>query len=100
PEHRNKVQAEIDMVLGSRRPGFEDLAQLSYLSKCIDESLRIYTPVWAWIRKAVAEDEIRGYRIPAGSIILMSPYISHRHEEFWPEPERFDPLRFDEAAVR
>jgi cytochrome P450 len=100
PEHRRRVQAEIDAVLGSRLPGFEDLAKLSYLSKCIDESLRIYTPVWAWIRKAVADDEIRGYRIPAGSIILMSPYISHRHEEFWPDPERFDPSRFDESAVR
>ncbi len=46
------------------------------------------------VRDAVAEDEIGGFRIPARSMIILSPYVTHRHPGIWPDPEVFDPDRF------
>jgi cytochrome P450 len=56
--------------------------------------LRLYPPAWVFGRKAVADDEIGGYFIPANSMIVLSPYITHRHPAFWDNPELFDPERF------
>jgi cytochrome P450 len=68
----------------------------------IEESLRLYPPVYAVARDVIAEDEIGGFRIPARSMIVLSPYVTHRHREFWPDPETFDPDRFrpDRSADR
>jgi cytochrome P450 len=63
----------------------------------IDEALRLYPPTWVTARTPPAADEIGGYAIPAGSLILLSPYVTHRHPRFWENPERFDPDRFTQA---
>jgi cytochrome P450 len=60
----------------------------------IEESLRLYPPVYATLSDAVADDEIGGYHIPARSMIILCPYVTHRHPDFWPDPEVFDPDRF------
>jgi cytochrome P450 len=60
----------------------------------IEESLRMYPPIWGYTRDAIGDDEVGGYRIPAGSSIFVSPYVTHRHPEFWENPEAFDPDRF------
>ena len=60
----------------------------------LQESLRLYPPVWVIPRDAINDDQIGGYRIPAGSTILLSPYLTHRHPDFWENPEAFDPERF------
>ena len=60
----------------------------------VRESLRLYPPVWALPRQSVTADELGGYRIPRRTMVTMSPWIVHRHPEFWDEPERFDPDRF------
>ena len=60
----------------------------------IEESLRIYPPVYATVRDAREDDEIGGFRIPARSIVILCPYVTHRHPDFWPDPEAFDPDRF------
>src|SRR5581483_1506494 len=54
------------------------------------------------VRDALTEDVIGGYRIPRRSMIFLSPYVTHRHPEFWPDPERFDPDRFspERSATR
>jgi len=62
--------------------------------------LRIYPPVWLYTRKALDEDQLGPYTLPAGSDIFISPYYLHRHPAFWPQPEQFDPSRFSEAAVK
>jgi cytochrome P450 len=58
------------------------------------EAVRIYPSIWIIERRAVTDDEIDGHRIPKGSTILLSPYLLHRHAEFWHDPEAFDPERF------
>jgi cytochrome P450 len=63
------------------------------------EVLRLYPPAWIFGRKAIANDEIGCYVIPANSIIVLSPYITHRHPAFWEHAEVFDPERFAPAQA-
>jgi cytochrome P450 len=65
----------------------------------LQESLRLYPPVWVIPRDAIKADRIGGCRISAGSTILISPYITHRHPDFWENPEAFDPDRFLPGAA-
>jgi cytochrome P450 len=94
PEVERKLHQEIARVVGDRVPTVADLPQLSYAAMVVHESLRVYPPVWVIPRDAINEDAIGGYRVPAGSTILISPYITHRHPDFWENPEAFDPDRF------
>lgn len=99
---RQRVREEVNAAIGDRLPTAADAPQLQFTRAVIQESLRLYPPVWAIPRRAVADDEIGGYRIPAGSTVVLCPYITHRHPGFWEAPEVFDPGRFnaDEAAGR
>ena len=65
----------------------------------IQEVLRLYPPAWILARAALADDVIGGYPIPAQTTVLLSPYVTHRHPTFWPNPERFDPQRFAPPRV-
>lgn len=94
PIVERQLHSELSEVLGGRTPTFKDLRDLKYTKMVIEESMRLYPPVWLIPRKAVEDDEIRGYYIPAGSGVLVSPYSMHRHPEFWENPEGFDPERF------
>ena len=77
-----------------------DLINLNYTGMVIDEAMRIYPPVWAIGRAAIEDDEIMGYRIPRGSNVMLSQWMTHRHPKFWEYPERFEPERFSaERAV-
>jgi enediyne biosynthesis protein E7 len=62
--------------------------------------MRLYPPVWVVDRNTVADDVVGGYRIRAGTLVMLSQYVTHRHPEFWPDPERFDPERFAPAAAK
>jgi cytochrome P450 len=64
------------------------------LLQLIKESMRLYPPVWLLSRTARVDDEVAGYRIPAGTLVCVSPYLLHRHPGYWADPERFDPSRF------
>jgi cytochrome P450 len=94
PEIEQRVRHEISEQLGQRTPTFHDLAGLPYLRMVIQETMRIYPPVWSTARTVVADDEIDGYQIPAGAKVIISPYITHRLPALWEHPERFDPERF------
>jgi cytochrome P450 len=94
PEIRERLEKEVDRVLGGRLPGPHDLPQLALARRVIDESLRLYPPAWATGRQALADDEVDGYRIPRKANVTLSPWITHRHPAFWDAPERFDPDRF------
>jgi cytochrome P450 len=94
PEAMERMNDEVESVLGDRAPAAADLAALPYTERVIREAMRLYPPIWILERRAVEEDEIGGYRIPAGSTVEVSPWVTHRHPDFWDEPERFDPDRF------
>ena len=92
------VYREICEVLGGRVPQADDIAKLALTTMVLKEAMRLYPPAFALGRLAETEVTILGHRIPAGSIVLLSPWTTHRHPGFWPEPERFDPHRFEPAA--
>jgi cytochrome P450 len=89
-----KLYDELSRVLNGRTPTFEDLPKLKYTLMIIEEGLRLYPPIWIIGRRAIADDEIGGYKIKAGSEIIISPYITQRHSDFWENPEKFNPERF------
>jgi cytochrome P450 len=60
----------------------------------LEEAMRLYPPVWMLMRRAIQDDEIGGYHVPANFYILWSPYIAHRHPDFWEKPEQFYPEHF------
>jgi cytochrome P450 len=95
PEWETCLVDEVSTVLGGRPPGFEDLPSFPTLRMAIDETLRLYPPLWITNRNAVQDDEICGYRIRAGEVVGIAPYVTHRLPAYWPDPERFDPLRFE-----
>lgn len=99
PDVEAKLAAELDAVLGGRVPAIADLPNLSYTLKVIQESMRLYPPVYIISRSATQDDEIGGYHVPAGTTVSMSPYAMHRHPDYWDDPERFDPERFNAEAV-
>jgi len=99
PEVGERMRSEAAEVLGDRLPVLDDLHRLPYTTMVIQETMRLYPPVWALTRRAVAADEVGGYRVPAGADVMICPYTLHRHPGFWPEPQRFDPLRFEQAMA-
>lgn len=94
PAVEEALVAELAQVLGGRAATSADLAHLPYLKQVVQESMRLYPPVWGIARRATEETEFGGYRIPAGAYLSICMYALHRHPEYWPEPERFDPERF------
>ena len=101
PDVAARLHAEVD-ALGDRPVTAEDLPRLAYTRMVIDETTRLYPPVYIFSRKVAEEDQIGGYRIPAGSSVDISPYATHRHPDFWENPEAFDPERFsvERSAAR
>jgi cytochrome P450 len=98
PEVVERLEAEVDTLRGAA-PTMELFPRLVYTDRVIQEAMRLYPSAWSISRRALGDDEIGGYHIPAGSIVAMSPYTTHRHPAFWPDPERFDPERFTPEQV-
>lgn len=94
PEVERRLYAELAEVLGGRLPTVEDLPRLKYTLNVLQESMRLYPPVWSIFRKALVDGDIGGYYVPAKASVVVSPYAMHRHPDYWKEPERFDPERF------
>jgi cytochrome P450 len=94
PQIERRLHHELDEVLDGHLPAVEHLTSLSYTRMVTEEVLRLYPPAWVFARKAIAADEIGGYFIPANSMIILSPYMTHRHAAFWEDAEGFDPERF------
>ncbi|HSH05138.1 MAG TPA: cytochrome P450 [Anaerolineae bacterium] len=92
-----KLSREVEQVLGGRLVTIGDWPNLPYLRAVLDETLRLYPPAWFISRTALGEDEVGGYRVPKGAFVSLSPYLTHRRPDFWPEPERFWPERFLEG---
>jgi len=95
-----RLRREVADALGTRSPTIADLPNLPLCRQVVEEAMRLYPPVWGVGRQALKEDTVGGYRIPAGAILSLSPWVTHRHSAIWADPDRFDPDRFAPDQVR
>ena len=101
PEWQERLRAEIVAVTGGAGSvRYEDLGKLELTEMAFKEALRMIPPVPSTPRRALREFEFGGYRIPAGTHVGINAQYVHHMEEYWPEPERFDPLRFTPDKVK
>jgi cytochrome P450 len=94
PEAEAKFYAELDTVLAGRPPTVEDVSHLVYTRRVLTESMRLYPPSWITDREPIEDYEMRGFRIPAGSIVVLSQWVTHHDPRYFPDPFRFDPDRW------
>jgi cytochrome P450 len=94
PEARARMEAEVDEVLGGRTPTFADADRLPWTTACLHEAMRLFPPVPAISRVSMRRDEVGGLRVPAGTVMVILPYLIHRDPQLWSNPEGFDPRRF------
>lgn len=90
PYWKEKIRSEIGD--GS----LEQLLRSETLERCIKEGMRLKTPIWILGREALGKDQLGGYSIQPGDSIIFSPYMVHRHMEFWMDTDEFNPDRFKE----
>lgn len=88
-----EITEEIDDTLDDTS-SFAAIDKLENLDLIIHETLRLAPPIWTLSRKAIHDDEILGYRIPANTLVNISPYLIHRHPRYWHQPNVFYPERF------
>ncbi|GAB4201181.1 MAG: cytochrome P450 [Roseiflexaceae bacterium] len=96
PEVETRLHQELDRVLGGRAPTMADLPALRYTELVLRESMRLYPPAWTLSGRIAARDtELGGFHIPAGSLMSISQWVTHRDPRFFPEAERFQPERWE-----
>jgi cytochrome P450 len=91
---QRELHRELDEVLGGRLPQPSDYGRLRYTEMVLAESMRLFPPAWAIGRFAVENVSVGEWTVPNDALVLVSQWVTHRDPRFWPDPERFDPLRF------
>ncbi len=99
PDVQRALQEESDAVLGGRAVTFADYGRLPYARAVLDEVMRLYPPAWLVTRRSLSDDVLGGRDIPEGAILILSPWLLHRHPAVWRDPERFDPTRFLDGSA-
>ena len=94
PDHAARLHEEVDRVLGGRLPTVADLPRLTVVEQIVTEAMRLYPPAWMIGRRAISEQPLGDYVLPARALVLLSPYITQRDPRHFPEPERFLPDRW------
>lgn len=98
PRVEAELHAELDRVLGGRDPSAEDVERLPFTRRVLAESMRLYPPAWAVGRQVVEPCTIAGYELAKNAVVLLSQWVTHRDERWWPDPLKFNPTRFDETS--
>jgi cytochrome P450 len=98
PQWRERVAAEADRELSGPIAGVAD--RLAQTRAVVEESIRLYPPIAAISRVALGRDDLNGEQVRPGSLIVISPYVLHRHRLLWSRPDAFDPQRFGNARER
>ena len=94
PEVEARLHAELAEVLGGRPPTHDDVPRLVYTRAVFEEVIRLYPPVPLLGRQALNDETIRNRRIPTGSLLVVIPWLLHRHRQLWDQPDHFIPERF------
>lgn len=100
PVWMRKIMEEIDEVLGQEPPSVESFKRMPVLDRVTKEVLRLYPPIHMGARVAAQDLEFDGYHIPVEQRVVYSIYLSHRHPDYWVDPETFNPDRFRPENVR
>jgi cytochrome P450 len=98
PEAEERLHEELERVVGGRLATLGDLPALEYTDRVISEALRLYPPVWLFSRVALEDVELGGYRLPEGTGVVLSQWVTHHDPRWYPDPWRFDPERWTPAA--
>jgi cytochrome P450 len=94
---RERAREEVRAVAGDGPLTADALQRLTYLDHVVSETLRLYPPAVMSARKVATDFSFEGQRVPRGTVVLYSPYVTHRLPQVWPDPERFRPERWDPA---
>ena len=95
PDEQGRLRDELRAATGGRAPTVEDLPHLPRLKAVIQETLRLYPPVWMFDRRALGPDDLAGTKVFKGDLVIFCPYAIHRLPDLWPDPEAFRPERFE-----
>ncbi len=95
PAAEKLLHAEIDAAAEKAEPSLAEMEALTYTKNVVDEALRLYPPGWLLSRRTIAADTLSGFEVPAGTDVLLCPYLLHRHPRYWKDPDGFRPERFD-----
>jgi cytochrome P450 len=99
PEVESRLHDELVSLLGGERPTFADVRGMEYTEAVLNEAMRLYPPVYTIFREPQVDVRLGGYRIPAGSAVMLPQWAVHRSERYWDSPLEFDPDRWlDERA--
>src|SRR5262249_25297494 len=87
PDVERRVRAELRAILGDRAPGVQDLQAMTYTQQALNETLRLY-PLIPWLgRQARRACDVNGCSVPGRAVVCVSPYVTHRHPDFWAKPD-------------
>ena len=94
PEVEARLHAEVAEVLGARPASARDVPRLTYTRSVLAEALRLFPPAWVIVRRAAEPHPCSGRQIPRGSLVVASPFVTHRDARFFPDPLTFSPERW------
>jgi cytochrome P450 len=100
PVVTERLVADLDRVTGGTDLALSHLAELPFLEQTVKEAMRILPSVWVFMKETTEEVEVRGFRIPKGAPVMISPYVTHHDARWYPSPETFDPDRFAKSRAR
>ncbi len=99
PDAEAALHGELSRVLEGRLVAAEDVEKLTYTRKVLAEAMRLYPPAWGLGREAKVDVEIGGHVVPKGSVVLLSQWVTHRDERWYPNPAQFEPFALDAART-
>ena len=95
PDSEQKLLEEAKVMIPDPSDiNVQTVTDMTFAQQLLEESLRLYPPVWLFTRRADEDDSLINFDVPSGADIYLSPYVLQRTAEYWPDPDKFDPERF------